>query len=85
MEIVRYYPKHRFGEVKTDDVCSWIAIFDRPGKPAFAAPNVRHALAAQIAKESQNQLDVIDPRIDPRGKMLFIRGGFLETAAYLTE
>ena len=38
----------------------------------LAASHVQYALAVQIAKVFENQLDVINARIDGRRKILFI-------------
>ena len=45
---------------------------------AFAAADVEHAFAGEIAEVLADQLDVIDPRIDGGGEMLFVARGFVE-------
>ena len=47
-------------------------------KAPLAASGIQNTLAAQIAEVFENQLNVIDPRIDGRWKILFIGRCFIE-------
>ena len=48
------------------------------GEAAFAAADIEHALAAQVAEVVADQLDVVDAGIDGGGEMLLVGGGLVE-------
>ena len=48
---------------------------------ALAAADVQHALAGQVAKVLENQLDVIDARVDRGREVLFVLRGLVKRGA----
>ncbi len=54
------------------------AFLQNARESAFAAAGVERAAAVQIAEELDQQLNMIDPRVDGRGKILLVLGRFVE-------
>jgi len=74
-------PEHGLGEIQPGDLGTRMALGEHAGEPALAAAGVENALPGQVAEELQDQLDVVDARVDGGGEMLLVARGLLEGVA----
>src|ERR1051326_7775302 len=72
MDSRRYELQHLFRDVQAPDFRAGVLLLEDARKAALAAAYVEGALARQVAEVLEQQLDVIDTRIDGGRKMLFV-------------
>jgi len=83
MHFGRHVREHRFREIERDDRGRGRAFAKNAGEASLAAANVGDALAREIAKMIEHQLDVQNARVDGRRVMLLIARGIVEESADL--
>src|SRR5206468_3629813 len=78
MNACRDVLQHLLGDIESPHLRFRIALFEDAGEATLPAADIERALSGEIAQMIEQQLDVIDPRVDSAREVLLISRRLVE-------
>ncbi len=84
-DALRHKVQHGFGEIEGDYGRLGVPVMEDSGEAAFAAAVVQNSAAGLDSEPIQNQLNVINARVNGGREVLFVGGSLIEGTADLAK
>src|SRR5262249_5589542 len=83
LDLFRRVAQHLGRDIQPPNFSLRVPLLQNAPKPPLPTANIEDALAMEIPEETQQELNVINPRVDAGGKMFFVGGVPVERGADL--